>query len=41
MLMILLCGALVFFLMPRMSAGYMGGYSFGTTSRRGSAITFS
>ena len=30
MLMILICGAAVFFLMPRMSAGYMGGYSFGT-----------
>ncbi len=30
MLMILLCGAGVFFLMPRMSAGYMGAYSFGT-----------
>ena len=30
MLMILLSGAAVFFLMPRMSAGYMGAYSFGT-----------
>ncbi len=30
MLMILIGGAAVFFLMPRMSAGYMGGYSFGT-----------
>jgi len=30
MLMILISGAAVFFLMPRMSAGYMGGYSFGT-----------
>jgi protein-glutamine gamma-glutamyltransferase len=30
MLMILLCGAAVFFLMPRRSIGYMGGYSFGT-----------
>ena len=30
MLMILICGAIVFFLMPRTSAGYMGGYSFGT-----------
>jgi transglutaminase-like putative cysteine protease len=30
MLMILICGAAVFFLMPRMSAGYMGAYSFGT-----------
>jgi protein-glutamine gamma-glutamyltransferase len=30
MLMILVIGAAVFFLMPRMSAGYMGGYSFGT-----------
>ena len=29
MLMILISGAAVFFLMPRMSAGYMGGYSFG------------
>jgi transglutaminase-like putative cysteine protease len=29
MLLILLGGALVFFLLPRMSAGYMGGYSFG------------
>jgi transglutaminase-like putative cysteine protease len=30
MFMILLGGIAVFFLMPRMSAGYMGGYSFGT-----------
>jgi len=30
MLMILISGAAVFFLMPRMSAGYMGAYSFGT-----------
>ena len=30
MLMILLGGAVVFFVMPRMSAGYMGAYSFGT-----------
>jgi protein-glutamine gamma-glutamyltransferase len=30
MLMILVNGAAVFFLIPRMSAGYMGGYSFGT-----------
>ena len=30
MFMILIGGAVVFFLMPRMSAGYMGGYSFGT-----------
>jgi transglutaminase-like putative cysteine protease len=30
MLMILISGAAVFFLIPRMSAGYMGGYSFGT-----------
>jgi transglutaminase-like putative cysteine protease len=30
MLMILISGAAVFFLMPRMSAGYLGGYSFGT-----------
>ncbi|HTW57218.1 MAG TPA: DUF3488 and transglutaminase-like domain-containing protein [Terriglobales bacterium] len=29
-LMILAGGALVFFLLPRMSAGYLGGYSFGT-----------
>ncbi len=29
MLMILIIGAAVFFLMPRMSAGYMGGYTFG------------
>jgi hypothetical protein len=28
--MILICGAMLFFLMPRMSAGYLGGYSFGT-----------
>jgi protein-glutamine gamma-glutamyltransferase len=30
MLMILAGGALVFFLLPRMSAGYLGAYSFGT-----------
>lgn len=30
MLMILIGAAVVFFLMPRMSAGYLGGYSFGT-----------
>jgi protein-glutamine gamma-glutamyltransferase len=30
MLMILVGGALVFFLLPRMSAGYLGAYSFGT-----------
>jgi len=30
MLMILISGAAVFFLLPRMSAGYLGGYSFGT-----------
>ena len=30
MLMILIGGAVVFFLMPRMSAGYLGAYSFGT-----------
>jgi len=30
MLMILFSGAALFFLMPRMSAGYMGDYSFGT-----------
>ncbi len=30
MLMILLCGAVIFFLMPRRSTGYMGGYSYGT-----------
>jgi len=29
-LMIVLGGALVFFLLPRMSASYLGGYSFGT-----------
>jgi transglutaminase-like putative cysteine protease len=29
-LMILVCAAAVFFLLPRMSAGYLGGYSFGT-----------
>jgi len=29
-LMILVAAAAVFFLLPRMSAGYMGGYSFGT-----------
>jgi transglutaminase-like putative cysteine protease len=30
MLMILISGTAVFFLIPRMSAGYLGGYSFGT-----------
>lgn len=30
MVMILLSAAAVFFLLPRMSAGYLGGYSFGT-----------
>jgi len=30
MLMILVGAALVFFLLPRMSAGYLGGYAFGT-----------
>src|SRR5208283_2853894 len=30
MLMILVAGAGVFFLLPRMSAGYLGAYSFGT-----------
>jgi protein-glutamine gamma-glutamyltransferase len=30
MALILVCGAVLFFLMPRMSAGYLGGYSFGT-----------
>ncbi|HYM75068.1 MAG TPA: DUF3488 and transglutaminase-like domain-containing protein [Candidatus Dormibacteraeota bacterium] len=30
MLLILVCGAALFFVMPRMSAGYLGGYSFGT-----------
>ena len=30
MLMILFSGAIVFFLMPRMSTGYLGAYSFGT-----------
>ena len=30
MLMILISGTAVFFLMPRMSAGYLGGYTFGT-----------
>lgn len=30
MLMILIAAAGVFFLLPRMSAGYLGGYSFGT-----------
>ncbi len=28
--MILVCGAALFFIMPRMSAGYLGGYSYGT-----------
>jgi transglutaminase-like putative cysteine protease len=35
MLMILICGTAMFFLMPRMSAGYMGGYSFGTNLSSG------
>jgi protein-glutamine gamma-glutamyltransferase len=30
LVMILVCGAALFFIMPRMSAGYLGGYSFGT-----------
>ncbi len=30
MLMILICGGALFFVMPRMSAGYLGGYSYGT-----------
>jgi transglutaminase-like putative cysteine protease len=30
MLMILVSGAAVFFVMPRLSVGYLGGYSFGT-----------
>lgn len=30
MMMILIGGAALFFVMPRMSAGYLGGYSFGT-----------
>ena len=30
MALILILGAALFFLMPRMSAGYLGGYSFGT-----------
>jgi len=30
MLMILIAGAALFFVMPRISAGYLGGYSFGT-----------
>jgi transglutaminase-like putative cysteine protease len=30
MLMILFCAAALFFVMPRMSAGYLGGYSYGT-----------
>jgi transglutaminase-like putative cysteine protease len=34
-LMILAAGTLVFFLMPRMSAGYMGAYSFGTNISSG------
>ena len=28
--MILAAGAVVFFVLPRMSTGYLGGYSFGT-----------
>jgi transglutaminase-like putative cysteine protease len=35
MLMILFSGTAVFFLMPRMSAGYMGGYSFGNNLSSG------
>ena len=35
MLMILVSGTAVFFLMPRMSAGYMGAYSFGTNISSG------
>ena len=35
MLMILLSGTVIFFLMPRMSAGYMGGYSFGNNLSAG------
>ncbi len=30
MLMILIVGAAMFFVMPRMSAGYLGGYTYGT-----------
>jgi len=30
MLLILFCAAALFFIMPRMSAGYLGGYSYGT-----------
>jgi protein-glutamine gamma-glutamyltransferase len=30
MLMILVCAVALFFVMPRMSAGYLGGYSYGT-----------
>jgi hypothetical protein len=30
MLLILFCAAALFFVMPRMSAGYLGGYSYGT-----------
>ncbi len=30
MIMILMCGAALFFVMPRMSAGNLGGYSYGT-----------
>jgi protein-glutamine gamma-glutamyltransferase len=30
MLMILFCAGALFFVMPRMSAGYLGGYSYGT-----------
>jgi hypothetical protein len=29
-LLILLCGSALFFVMPRLSAGYLGGYTFGT-----------
>jgi transglutaminase-like putative cysteine protease len=30
MMLILICAAALFFVMPRMSAGYLGGYSYGT-----------
>jgi protein-glutamine gamma-glutamyltransferase len=30
MVLIVVCGAALFFVMPRMSAGYLGGYSYGT-----------
>ena len=35
--MILVCGAALFFIMPRMSAGYLGGYSYGTDLSTGFA----